>query len=87
MEHLWSVIYDTVAAKDRWPCVLSDRLSCCAMLPLLVMDFRIAVSEIVSVSDASEEGGGVCVSQTLSERGKRFGESVVRKHANLTGND
>jgi hypothetical protein len=38
-------------------------LSC---LPLAFMDLRLPISQLVSVSDASEQGGGICASQDLS---------------------
>jgi hypothetical protein len=47
-------------------------------LPLLFMDLRCAVTDVVSCSDASETGGGVCVSKGLTDAGERTAHAYSR---------
>ncbi len=52
--------------------VAADLLLHLCLLPLLFIDFRSTASEVVSCSDASEEGAGVCLSRQLSSSGEDF---------------
>ena len=48
----------------------TELLRVCALLPLMRMDLRAVPSPVVTVSDASEWGGGVCVSRGLTPSGR-----------------
>ena len=43
----------------------------CIMLPMAVSDLRCPVGGLVSASDASESGGGLCVSHQLTDEGRK----------------
>ena len=43
---------------------------CIALLPLLLVNLRSPPSPLITASDASERGGGVCYSKTLTSEGK-----------------
>lgn len=46
------------------------------LMPLAVCNLRAQVDGLVSASDASEDGGGLCVSDTLSDEGRRTLEAL-----------
>jgi len=48
----------------------TELLRVCALLPLMRMDLRAVPSADITVSDASEWGGGVCVSRGLTHQGR-----------------
>ena len=50
----------------------------CSLIPLARMDFRVGFSPVVSASDASETGGGVCASVGLTSYGRMAASSPVR---------
>lgn len=50
----------------------------CSLIPLARMDFRVGFSPIVSASDASETGGGVCSSRGLTSYGRMAASAPVR---------
>eukprot|EP00438_Fugacium_kawagutii_P035486 Skav230564 [mRNA] locus=scaffold2372:215072:220645:- [translate_table: standard] len=51
-------------------------LRACIMLPMAQADLRAQVDGLVSASDASEDGGGLCVSNQLSDEGDRIREQL-----------
>ena len=53
---------------------------CCALLPLLHIDFRVKACPLVTCSDASERGGGVVAAWGLSSTGS---EALLRRLAAL----
>ena len=48
----------------------------CVMMPLAVAQLRVPVTGLVSASDASEQGGGLCVSESLTDEGLRMLEAL-----------
>ena len=62
---------DFVSASVGWRVLLDEFLSVAALYPLLAIDFRMGVSDVISVSDASEKGAGVCVARSLTPLGER----------------
>ncbi len=53
VDFLWDVMCNLVERRERWPCVATDLLVTVFLLPLMVIDFRLGVSGLVSCSDAS----------------------------------
>ena len=53
-----------------------ELISACSLLPLALMDLRTPVSGLVTCSDASTTGGGMCASNGLSETGLGFLEKL-----------
>eukprot|EP00435_Cladocopium_sp_Y103_P015762 s1497_g3.t2 len=72
---LMSVLRDcwpTVGPHVRMPvkrAVVRSLLRGAAMLPMAVSNLRSQVDGLVSASDASEQGGGLCISQELTNEG------------------
>jgi len=59
----------TTALRGEWLCLL-------ASLPLLVMDYRKRTDSVVTASDASEEGCGVCRSKHVTSQGVKFYKQI-----------
>ncbi len=78
---IWDVIYENVPRQARWGRVAMDLLSTLCLTPLLFLDFRLKVSDTVSCSDASEQGGGVTASRALTKEGSEF---VARQLAGIS---
>ena len=79
VEFLRGVMYNLVERRERWPCVATDLLVTVFLLPLLVIDFRFKVSGLVSCSDASEDGAGVCAARGLTAAGgEAYHRAAVR---------
>ena len=55
----------------------------CCILPLLAFDLRAAVSDVITCSDASLEGAGVCVARCLSSGGVEACLRLLAPVANL----
>ena len=51
-----------------------ETLKAAALLPLVCVDFRTPVSRLITCSDASTMGGGMCASAGLTP----YGESVLK---------
>ena len=75
LNHLWEFIRRFEETSVRWmpvPRKVSDEIhTFLSLLPLARIDFRLSFCELVTCSDASNTGGGICVSTGLSERGKQ----------------
>ena len=69
----------------RWEVLAEELLGCISLMPLLSIDFRAGVSGMVSCSDASEEGAGVCVARSLSACGREALFRRLRPMGNLFG--
>ena len=83
VEFLWDVMYNLVERRKRWPCVATDLLVTVFLLPLLVIHFRLEVSGLVSCSDASQDGAGICVARSLTAAGEEAYRRAVARVANL----
>jgi len=70
LQQVWQVMTRGGPPMMRGRKIRDELLCCMAILPLLVIDFRLAASPLVTCSDASESGGGVCYSTRLSQLGK-----------------
>ena len=68
---------------ERWLLPAEELLGLLLVLPLVYFDFRAGVSPVVSCSDASEQGGGVCVARALSAVGREAALRRLRPLANL----
>lgn len=60
------------------PVVRTELARFCLLSPLSQMDFRLRLSGVVTASDASSTGGGVTVSQGLSQIGTIAANQAVR---------
>jgi hypothetical protein len=74
LDVFWSALYSG-ASDDLWFDVSDEILASMLVLPLVYMDFKAPVSDLVTCSDASEQGAGVCVARSLSDGGR---EALVR---------
>ena len=70
LSDIWRVISGEVVPQNRGLRLLPELLCSLALLPLIAVDFRRESSPLVTASDASETGAGVCFSRTLSGAGK-----------------
>ena len=71
--------WPTVSSNVRVPISASFArciLRCCGIIPLAFSDLRASVSGTVSCSDASEHGGGMCVSVGLTDAGVNLWTSL-----------
>ena len=86
LNNVWDCIGGKMAARD-WVAHAGDEwlLSLCA-LPFLHLDLRLGVSGLVTCSDASEEGGGVCRSTGVTGMA-RENLTMARRAAERLGND
>ena len=75
--HLWSMVgrgsnlfhtEDHLARMKQMSC--SDSAWHCMMLPLCYTDLRASVATKVTCSDASEFGGGICISSGVTSLGR-----------------
>ena len=74
LNSIWRQVTDlgVLAPKVRRPLppeVALELLRFVALVPLAYMDFRLSTSELVTASDASTTGGGLCVRRGLSPYG------------------
>ena len=72
LNRAWSYLRPEVRkpGRDLMPGRLGEEiLRTCCLLPLMRMDLRLRTSRTVTVSDASEAGGGVCASVGLTTSG------------------
>jgi hypothetical protein len=75
---LWGVIHGDVSLDERWKFVSTDYLKLLSLVPLAVSAWSQDIDEVVTCSDASENGGGVCRSTGLTELGlKRLREAEL----------
>ena len=70
-------VWSLIAKLPDWASIVlplpikREFMSCLILLPLMQIDLRAPIDDILSASDASERGGGVCVSSELTDSGKR----------------
>ena len=72
MNEIWAFITSFQSATEEQVIprrVKQEIRAVLALLPLASMNFRRAYDAVVSCSDASEKGGGLCVSHSLTGRG------------------
>ncbi len=79
----WEVMHSTLGGRERWLLLAEELLGLVLVLPLIYFDFRASVSPVVSCSDASEQGGGVCVARALSAVRREAALRRLRPLANL----
>ena len=60
--------------------VVEELVRFLGLVPLAQLNFRAQVQSVVSCSDASLEGGGICCSTGLTDFGLRASQSPVRGH-------
>lgn len=83
LNHVWQFIESAkkyppvVRLSLPWEVKL-ELMRFCALIPLAKMDFRLKVQEIVTASDASTFGGGICRSLSLTSFGEKAAEAWVR---------
>ena len=70
LQHTWESLEDCVSDTVRWRVVVEEFASIICVLPLLHINFRMRISPVVSVSDASEQGAGVAISRNLTPAGQ-----------------
>ena len=83
LNQLWRMIVEMEGAPKGVRRALRKEVACevtrfIALVPLAVMNFRYGFDPMVSASDASSSGGGVCASRGLSPYGKAAALSQVR---------
>ena len=75
LNYLWEFIRRFEETSVRWmpvPKKVTEEIhTFLSLLPLARIDFRLPFCELVTCSDASNTGGGICASAGLSERGKQ----------------
>ena len=82
LNHLWTSIVELEPCKRvRRPLkrqVVAELARFLGLIPLAFMNLRSPFSEVVTASDASTTGGGVCASKSLSPYGLAASQSTVR---------
>ena len=83
LNHIWSMItaMSDCGASTRWPIwkvVAGEIVRFLCLLPLAEITLRLKVDPIVTASDASSQGGGVCMSRGITPYGKAASEAQVR---------
>ena len=83
LNHIWTMIVDMEGTKtwERWTLrrqVASEVVRFLCLLPLARMDLRLKIDPIVTASDASTQGGGICVSRGLTPYGSAAAAAQVR---------
>ena len=67
----------------RWAMAAGDLVYAAAILPLLCIDVRLGMSDVVACSDASSEGAGVVFAWGLNEAGRRGLARALRALSDL----
>ena len=80
---LWSAMEYGLDGRRRWALAANDLVYAAAILPLICIDFRTPMSNVVTCSDASLEGAGVVYSRKLTAAGRRGLGRVLRAPADL----
>ena len=83
LNHIWTMITDMegTGVNERWS--LRKEVACelvrfLGLLPLSFMNMRLGFDPVVTASDASTQGGGICVSRGLSPFGGAAASAAVR---------
>ncbi len=74
LHELWQGTCGKLSPSLRPGRIGPELLQLMCLLPLIRIDLRARCSRLVSASDASESGGGVCISEKLSVMGKADSE-------------
>ena len=69
LDDVWMVLNGQIPPLDRHRAVRDEFLGSLCLLPMVFMDWRRETSALVTCSDASEEGGGVCYSTGITTAG------------------
>ena len=81
LNEVWACIVsfkDDRQYKPLPPKVLEELIAAFFLSPLAYMDFRLPVNPVVTASDASEGGGGLCASTGLSDWGLSVSRGSIR---------
>ena len=82
LNHVWTFIESFREGSPRFrvlpPVCRLEILRFLSLSPLARFDFRMAVDPIVSCSDASTSGGGICISKGLSQVGSLACQGKLR---------
>ena len=70
LQHVFQVINRQVAVPQRLSACCDELLTCLCLLPVCFLDWRLPLDSLVTCSDASETGAGVCMSKSLSRLGE-----------------
>ena len=68
-EELWNAIQKGHSGLHRWELVAPELMQAMALMPLTSIEMNLPVDSMVTASDASESGGGLCSSVGLSDMG------------------
>ena len=78
-KHVWPVTSGEADPAERWLLLAEDLLKAISLLPFARIRFNLDVDEVVTASDASEHGGGVCASVGPTPEGRaRLWEGELR---------
>ena len=83
LDHVWDVTTEKATALERAFLIREEFVGALLSLPLLYMDLRTATDPLVTCSDASEEGGGVCYARRITMQG--FARVGLAKRATRGG--
>ena len=83
LNHIWSQITDMEGRplQERWsvrPVVALEMVRFLCLIPLASMNLRLKFDHMVTASDASTQGGGICMSTGLSPYGGAAASAAVR---------
>ena len=83
LNHVWSFMeklkgFPPVVRLTLPDSVVEELVRFLALIPLAQLNFRTTVESMVTCSDASQDGGGICCSVGLSGYGERAAVSPVR---------
>ena len=78
LQHVFQVINKQVAVPQRLAACCDELLTCLCLLPVCFLDWRLPLDSLVTCSDASESGAGVCMSRSLSRLGEERLGSAIR---------
>ena len=82
LEKTWEVLEESTPSRERRRVLAEEFMLLAMIVPLLVIDWRVEVSSLVTCSDASEQGGGVVASRRLSGMGARDFEKILGRPRN-----
>jgi hypothetical protein len=71
LDLVWEVIQGKVDAAKRSSLLCPEWMMVLSLLPLMRLDLRTPMDTVVTASDASETGAGVCSASTLTKQGEQ----------------
>ena len=84
LQQSWQLVTKWPQKPKRWaPSLRAELLMCLSWLPLLQSDLRVAVDPLVTASDASLDGGAVCVGRRLTSAGRSAATSLLRQPSSV----